>query len=286
LIRGLRNRRSEVRILSGALRLSAACAHLQGVCLRRSDQRFVARTLVSDSDRFSGALFAHLACGPRWQSTTTSGPTADRASRPRRSASVGGEEDSNRGHHDFQAVVDERFEPQRACKSATSGLRCQGAIPLVLVGLPRVRDSAEGLKSQTPCVQRNLADTRARGRRRPKSKDHGAFWEVDVQRALRQTDQRPPGCDPPALRGETGGKGGRVPISREFTVPPGKCQGRLKSHPCAPVENAPVCWVVVGVGAEPSPEGEVERRRPPARRVVGGQFSAGAVRARSRSLRR
>jgi hypothetical protein len=43
----LRNRRSQVRILSGALHDSADRAHLQGLPLRRSGSRFVARKLVS-----------------------------------------------------------------------------------------------------------------------------------------------------------------------------------------------------------------------------------------------
>jgi Phage integrase family len=55
--RELRNRRSEVRILSGALPDSADHAHLQRLRYRRAEAEFVARKLVSDSGRFSGDIF-------------------------------------------------------------------------------------------------------------------------------------------------------------------------------------------------------------------------------------
>jgi hypothetical protein len=116
---GLRNRRSEVRILSGALRLSAACRHLQGLCPRRSDQRFAAGKLLSDSDRFSGALFgAPLPAGldgsrRRPQVRQARIPRSDRG----RSGSVGRDQDSNRGHHDF------RESPRAPLRHATPANR-------------------------------------------------------------------------------------------------------------------------------------------------------------------
>ena len=56
--RGLRNRRSEVRILSGALHDSADRAPLQGLRSWRSRSGYVAQKLVSDSGRVSGEFLA------------------------------------------------------------------------------------------------------------------------------------------------------------------------------------------------------------------------------------
>jgi hypothetical protein len=53
---GLRNRRSEVRILSGALPDSADRAHLQGLRSWRSRGELVIRKFVSDSGRFLATL--------------------------------------------------------------------------------------------------------------------------------------------------------------------------------------------------------------------------------------
>src|SRR5215212_9459368 len=53
----LRNRRSQARILSGALPDSEAHAHVQGLRALRPGLAFVARKLVSDSRRFSGDFF-------------------------------------------------------------------------------------------------------------------------------------------------------------------------------------------------------------------------------------
>jgi hypothetical protein len=57
---GLRNRRSEVRILSGALRLSGDHAHLQRLRLSQRRCLSVARKLGSILGQFPGALVAHL----------------------------------------------------------------------------------------------------------------------------------------------------------------------------------------------------------------------------------
>jgi hypothetical protein len=87
LSRVLRNRRSEVRILSGALPLSADRVHLQGLRCWRALHEFAARKLVSDSGRFSGALFGaplgarRAALTPR--RTMLSGPWRPGCSRSR-----------------------------------------------------------------------------------------------------------------------------------------------------------------------------------------------------------
>ena len=53
----LRNRRSEVRILSGALPDSEDRVHVQGLRPLEAGQGFVARKLVSDFRRLSGDFF-------------------------------------------------------------------------------------------------------------------------------------------------------------------------------------------------------------------------------------
>jgi hypothetical protein len=55
--RGLRKRRSEIRLFSGALFNSADRVHLQRRPFGRAPWEVLARKLVSDSGRFSGGLF-------------------------------------------------------------------------------------------------------------------------------------------------------------------------------------------------------------------------------------
>jgi hypothetical protein len=80
LSRVLRNRRSEVRILSGALPDQENRGHLQGFVPSAHDRLFVARKLVSDSGRFSGALSG----APQTELLGEEHPRARRLHRPDR----------------------------------------------------------------------------------------------------------------------------------------------------------------------------------------------------------
>jgi hypothetical protein len=89
---GLRNRRSQVRILSGALLDSADRDHLQVLRPWALRSRFVARKLVSDFGRFSGDFFGDLeTAADDLGGTSSSGQRTPY-----------GRLGSNRGHHDFQ----------------------------------------------------------------------------------------------------------------------------------------------------------------------------------------